>query len=709
MAENRFAKYATASDDPAPVNRFAKYATPAVEDAQPAAMPAPPAPPLDARAQAADAVVKKEGEDHPWGRAVDDTILNLLHGTVGGSFVDEASAGMSAAAHKVTGGRFGQPYDDAKAYEDARSRALDAKSKTLGNIPTPFGDLPVTTNGLTQLGGAIASAPLMGSIKVMQGASALPRLVNNVATGGLLGSIYGAGQEEGDGRVANAVRGLETGGALGGLLPPLANAVGKVAGNVTGGIVNAMGRTPQALKGFHPDAVKNISGAFERDAVQAGPSGTPLAQTPSGAPVDLGIEGMLADYGPALQAHASGLAARPDSMSTIIPAVERRAAGATGRIQNSINQSFGKALNVPETAEAVSRDANARAKPLYEIFDSAMIKPSERLYSILDAAESTGAYSKGIKALQRKELDPSDPAMTGRLLDQIKRALDGQAGTALRAGDREEAADLTKLAGQLRHEVDSILSPHDPSQSVWAKARGISERGFNINDAIESGRAAIKNRVHPDQMAYDMKGLSQVEQDGTMIGARDAYGTMIGERATAFGPKGDTAARQAFNSDFGRERANLVAQPGTAPQLHQRIAAENTMAETANEVLGNSRTALRTEVNKLYPNPNDKVVSPFHGAKGLMFHPVQKIFELATRGAVTERSIKISTDAAKMLVAQGADRDAIVQGLRTYLKNSNLGTKQRVAVTRVANTLAYGARTLAIQAPPQAQRGESRP
>ena len=703
MADNPFARFATSvpgtSLDDNPFARFAQQA-PEAE---------PSAPQLDARALAADAVVKKEGEDHPWGRAVDDTILNLLHGTPLGSFTDEASAGMSAAAHKITGGRIGQPYDDAKAYEDARARALDANSKTLGNIPTPFGDLPVTTNGLTQLGGAIASAPLLGSMKVMQGVSALPRAVNNIATGGLLGGVYGLGQEEGDGRVANAVRNLEVGAVAGGILPPIANAVGKVAGNVTGGIINQVQRTPQALKTFHPDAVKNIAGAWERDAVPAGPNGAPLARTPEGAPVDLGIEGMLADYGPTLRAHASGLAARPDSMGAIIPAIGDRAAGATGRIKSSINQSFGTAMNVPETAEAVSRDANARAKPLYDIFDSAMIKPSERLYSILDAAESTGAYSKGIKALQRKELDPSNPAMTGRLLDQIKRALDGQAGTALRAGDREEAADLTKLAGQLRHEVDSILSPNDPSQSVWAKARGIAERGFNINDAIEGGREAIKNRVHPDQMAYDMKGMSAVENEGFKLGARDAYGTQMGERATAFGPKGDTAARQAFNSEFGRERANLVAKPGTAPQLHQRIAAENTMAETNNEILGNSRTALRTEVNKLYPNPNDKVVSPLHSAKSIMFHPVQKIFELATRGAVTERSIKVATDAAKMLAAQGADRDAIVQGLRTYLRNSNLGAKQRVAVTRVANTLAYGARTLAIQARPQAQPGENRP
>ena len=61
MAENRFAKYAT-GDAPVPVNRFAKYATPTQPDeAQPEAAPA--APQLDARALAADAVVKKEGED----------------------------------------------------------------------------------------------------------------------------------------------------------------------------------------------------------------------------------------------------------------------------------------------------------------------------------------------------------------------------------------------------------------------------------------------------------------------------------------------------------------------------------------------------------------------------------------------------------------------------------------------------------------------
>lgn len=64
---------------------------------------------------------------------------------------------------------------------------------------------------------------------------------------------------------------------------------------------------------------------------------------------------------------------------------------------------------------------------------------------------------------------------------------------------------------------------------------------------------------------------------------------------------------------------------------------------------------------------------------------------------ITEKNICFATNAAHILVAQGAKRDDIARGLRTYLNNGSVTAKQRVAITRVVNQVVQGTRGLPIE------------
>lgn len=106
---------------------------------------------------------------------------NALRGfPVLGGFLDEARAGVSAGANWLTGGRVGQPYDDALEYARARYRREDAEN-------------PVSSTA-TKLAGGVAMAPLT---PVLNATTTLGR----IAAGGVTGAAYGAGHgfAEGEG------------------------------------------------------------------------------------------------------------------------------------------------------------------------------------------------------------------------------------------------------------------------------------------------------------------------------------------------------------------------------------------------------------------------------------------------------------------------------------------------------------------------------
>ncbi len=161
---------------------------------------------------------------------LNDHIRNIARGTLLGSWADEANAATSAAAHALTGGAFGSPYDEAKAYQTALDRAIDK-------------EMPVASV-VEQVGGAFGSGAPVAKLVMGAGKTTLktlPRkIVGGSTAGGTAGYIAGLGAGEGDieerHRYATEGEGrfLEmsptaAGFVLGGVLPPALGTVGFAA------------------------------------------------------------------------------------------------------------------------------------------------------------------------------------------------------------------------------------------------------------------------------------------------------------------------------------------------------------------------------------------------------------------------------------------------------------------------------------------------
>lgn len=658
--------------------------------------PANPPPTPDPVAQAADARVAEEAKAHPTIRAVDDIVRNLARGTPVGSWMDELSAGANAGLDKVSGGLLGEPYDTGVAYQRARDRASDTNATKVGELPV-IGD--VTTAGLEKLAGGIAAFPAAPFAKIVKGASALPTMANAAINSAGYGGLYGAGMgDTPQDRLENAGEGA----TLGGLLGPIGVGAARVGGNVLSAARGVLKPLPATLKGLSRRAVDYVSKDFDADLWAHG--SVSYAQQAA----DLGPHSMLADMGSAMREHLGGLATKPQVNAPIVRAIEGRASGAEQRLDSAIDQAAGPPVNVPQMIEQMTTAKKAAAAPLYNRFYNTTIKPTDELVSILHAVPQK-AYQAAYNMMQGERLDPNAIGNSGRMVDLIKRGLNkivGDHTDKLTGQVDDEGRVYSKLAKQLTDETDRILSPNDPTKSVWAIARKTAGEHLRLKAAFDEGQKALDKNLSADQMAYDMRKMSPEERQMYRTGARQKIRAVAENASTASGANPDTAERKMLSTRNAEKKIGFIASsPSSGRALTRTVKQETTFANTEREVLRNSKSASRIEQGKRYPLDQTDSHAPI-SVEQIAFGGVRKVIDTLVGGALTEARVKAASDAAKMLIAQGADRDAIAKGLRGYLKGQNVTMRQRVAITRVINQVLHGSRGALIDG--QAKKRASR-
>lgn len=614
-----------------------------------------------------------------------DVGRNLARGTPVGSWLDEGMAWGTTSNPS--------DYEEELAIQRARNDAADSNATTVGKLPL-IGD--VTTSGLTKLAGGIISAPVAPTLRVLQGASMLPRIVNAMMTGGIYGAGYGAG--EGTDAESRA-KGAAVGGVIGTGAGAAAPVIGQGVGNAISGIRSGFNRAPAALQPYERGAVDRVSRAVGDDGImQPRPQGLPTGYQSESA--RLGHEGMLADMGENLRGQAGAIANAPGrGQSVLAKALEGRREGATQRITTALDAALGQPVNVPQTVETLRKQANAKAAPYYQQFYSTPVRVSEDLQTILDAAKATGAYDKARRLMAADRVDTNLPENNGQFIDYIKRAVDDLAGAAERGSNEQRI--FGNLARALRAEVDNILSPGNPAQSPWDIARREAGDGIQFEKAAEMGQGAFQKSLTPDQMKFDMQGLNPLQSEAYRVGARDAARTTMGNAGTAFGPNGDTAARRTLQTNFGAEKMRqLASSPDAAANLERRLGAETTFAETEAAVLQNSATARRLAAQKEFPGAADVNTNANSiGNKsltGVALEGVYRLGNMLTAGALNDRRARIAESAAEMLVARGMKRDTIAKGLNDYIQRNRIRGAQAKAISDFAERLIAGGRPVAI-------------
>lgn len=601
-----------------------------------------------------------------------------------------------------------QVYDEQLAYARERNAAADAEAAKLGELPL-IGE--VTTGGATKLAGGIASAPLAPVATVMRGATLLPQMVNYFLNGALYGAGHGFTDSEGENRLPGAAVGGTIGGLLGSATAPVAQGVGNAVR-----YARAQSRPlPQGVNQFEPGSVRRLAEALDADRA-ANPNFGPNNVTRNGQQVGLGNEGMLADLGDNLRADAGAIANQPGAGQAIIRrALDDRRAGAAGRITQDVDSAMGQPVNVPRTVAEIKRQARAQAGPLYDQFYASNIPITPNIRRLLQRAQAAGAIQQAQRLMAQEGLDPRllrtlvDEPMTpltgiqrqrservpnGLEFDLIKRGIDDLARRAGRGTNEHRI--LSNLARDLRNEVDTVLSPNNPQQSIWAQARAVSGEDISMREAVKAGQEAFLKGLTPDQMEYDLSQMTALSREGYQLGARDQVRQIMGNKGTSFGPTGDTGARQALGNDNARRKLELIASPMDADRLVNRLDAESVFEITRQGVTGGSPTAPRLAAQQRYPSPvaGDRAASGLRKSSisGFAAEGVARIANALTGGARNETRMRIAADSARMLVAQGVNRRQIIVGLQDYLRNQQLNQAQARAVEGFINAIAAGAR-----------------
>lgn len=622
-------------------------------------------------------------------RAIDDKVRQLVRGTPIGSWVDE----LTAATSKL-------PYDEVMAYQKARDEQADADATKLGEIPLPMGldPIEITTGGVTKLAGAVASAPLAPVARVMQGATMLPRMVNAGITGIGYGAAYGAGEGQDGDRAVNALTGAAVGGGIGVMAPPLASGLGRL-----------VQRSPQpqnALSDMSRKAVERVA-----DDVVADSANPAMLQR-------MGPEGMIADLGPNLQGHTGAIARMPGEGQTVVRnALRARREGAAGRIAQDIDATLGPPVDLVQAERTAVRTANQNAAPYYREFDRTIIPETPAIRRLLQRVEAApGVVAQAERLMQLEGFQPRAGMRTGRDWNYFKIAVDDLAQSARDSNRGNEYRLYSQLSSQIRNTIDTWLSRNPqaqmnpaptaapnlfPAGSNWQRARELAGEGQQFRAGIEAGQEAFKRGTHPDQMRADLAAMQNrpIERAGFEEGARGAIRDIMGNSATQFGPNGQTAAMRQLGSEFARDKLEqIVGGPG-ARRIIDRLGNEARFEQTNQTAVGNSVTAAMQAAQKRYSGTNDpSVPMPSSSLWGDVKDAARWALNKATAGYMDERARSEARDAARMLVAQGADRDAMVLELMRYINARNTTRQAKAAAQDLIETLTEGSRAPMISA-----------
>jgi hypothetical protein len=133
----------------------------------------------------------------------------------------------------------------------------------------------------------------------------------------------------------------------------------------------------------------------------------------------------------------------------------------------------------------------------------------------------------------------------------------------------------------IRNSLDDALAA---TSQPYAAARDTFRRQSQAIEAVDTGRN-MAQRGRSEDVIQAFRGMSPEEQAAARVG----YADPLIERIQG-GAQGVNKARE-FTSDAMRAEIPVVASPGRAPSMMERIGRENTMFETRAAAMGGSKTA----------------------------------------------------------------------------------------------------------------------
>lgn len=595
------------------------------------------------------------------------------------SGIPVAGAPLLAASQRVGAGLRslinGTPYADELSFVQGAQKEADEEHPTLA----AGGKVAGAVYGFGMGGATATGAKLLGAGR----GAMLPRIGTSAATNAVVGGADAITRGE-DPRIG-AVSGAIGGAAA----PPVAELAG-------------MGATKLAdlVRGAIPTKIPGISRSaanFANTAIQA--------DDPNAIMAALGRHGdqaMLADAGPSLTGLTSGLATKPSAAKSVIyNALLTRAQGANSRITNDITSAMGPAEDPVEVKLAI--EAHHRAIDAQNYGTVHANAPPVNVRPVVAAIDrelptAVGAQRTALETFRDYLVaSPASPANgtpevlqnSSRLLHNVRQEADdvidhGLPGLGVQASavSRQQNALQT-----VRSALDRVLKTQVPGM---AEADAASAAMFRRETAVGAGTKALdsgKTAVPPARFASNFGAMAPGEQIALNKGTRGEIDRLVGTKSN------DPAAlRVALQGEGGWNTAKLSTAFGEEPtnRLVNAVDREEQFSNTMNAVVSNAQTAHRIAAAKLVADtePRSTDLSPVNmlglalqGGKKLVVNP---IIRMIMENPTAPRNLEL----ARILTAQGPERDALLNSLRGLSSRQNAVSGAGGAVSRGGSMLA---------------------
>ncbi len=529
-------------------------------------------------------------------------------------------------------------------------------------------------NPLTYMGGQVAGGVAQGFAPVgaaLRGATMVGKVGRGMAAGGVQGAAYGAGSgETPSDRLQGAVNEGAKGVAIGGALPIAGRAVG-AAWRGTRNLVSNRGIKNDL--GVGSGAASRVIGAAKDDFE----SGTMKRPTTGD---------MVLNTGEALKADAEAIASFPGAPRAITQkAVREQRAGVSPRLNKAINDSLGpdRGRVVTQNIEKMNRRA---AGQLFQTAKrSSMVHDMQPVAAQLQALQQRGIVQGGVlnRIASLPAVKNGGPASSSELHD-LRMLLDDILNKKI--GDTSLQANAARAVGNLRDIVDAELK----RVPGWREA----DKGWSIavgaEKALEDGRnlfSAGKTAMAPDELIALKKSTDPRVWESAVQGARDDVSRMLGTARNDAG----TVYRELTQKDWNREKLGILFGERQADRLVSYLEREAARQGTQADLVSSTQTARRLQAAKKYPNPGAKEERYANTSQrtvaGTAIEYGAKAIDKLLGGALEARANAISSDAAKLLTATGADRTRIVNALQNAVKrhgvNSAKGKKAEEFITKL--------------------------
>ena len=255
--------------------------------------------------------------------------------------------------------------------------------------------------------------------------------------------------------------------------------------------------------------------------------------------------------------------------------VSGRQQGAGQRIAQSLD--IISTDNLDDYMNQLESTLGPQVRALYDAAAAQPVRLSGRLRTIMQGDNSLSRARREAQSRLADRRAAGDVISHFDLIDETKRVLDDNIGTALNAGRRNEARNLIRLKNELVAEADAQLPEYAAARNLYAGKAA-------IEDAAKLGSTIFK--IDARELRNLASSMNPQERNAYILAAKDAIidqidrtGMNRNQVQALFGKNGDAM-----------KLATLFENRQTMQQFMNALKRETDFAITRNAVIGNSTT-----------------------------------------------------------------------------------------------------------------------